>query len=63
MVLQPGVQGAYSAGHVGVVEHLLDSGSVVASSMNWGMNPQMTTEHTFHSGPGVAFISRDLLAR
>lgn len=59
MVLQPSVQGAYSAGHVGVVERLLDNGSVVASSMNWGTNPQAVTEHTFHSGPGVAFISRE----
>jgi surface antigen len=58
MVLQPGIQGAYSAGHVGVVERLLDNGSVVASSMNWGINPQMVTEHSFRPGPGVAFLSR-----
>jgi surface antigen len=58
MVLQPGVQGAYSAGHVGVVEDLLEDGSVVASSMNWGSHPTMVTEHQFHPGPGVAFISQ-----
>jgi surface antigen len=58
MVLQPGIQGAYSAGHVGVVERLLGNGSVIASSMNWGMNPRMITEYTFHPGPGVAFINR-----
>jgi surface antigen len=58
MVLQPGVQGAYSAGHVAVVEQLLSSGSVIASSMNWGSNPTMVTDSTFHLGPGVAFISQ-----
>jgi len=58
IVLQPGVQGAYSSGHVGVVEHLLNNGSVVASSMNWGSNPAAVTEYTFHPGPGVAFISQ-----
>lgn len=58
MVLQPGIQGAYSAGHVGVVERLLANGSVIASSMNWGMNPRKVTEYTFHPGPGVAFINR-----
>jgi len=57
IVLQPGVQGAYSAGHVGVVEHLLSSGSVIASSMNWGSNPGKVTDYTFHLGSGVAFIS------
>lgn len=59
MVLQPGIQGAYSSGHVGVVERLLGNGSVIASSMNWGANPKMVTEYTFHPGPGVAFINRE----
>jgi surface antigen len=58
MVLQSGIQGAYSAGHVGVVERLLDDGSAIVSSMNWGMNPKMVTEHTFHPGPDVAFIDQ-----
>ena len=58
MVLQPGVQGAYSAGHVAMVEHLLSNGSVIASSMNWGSRPTMVTNSTFHLGPGVAFISQ-----
>jgi len=57
IVLQSGVQGAYSAGHVGVVEHLLSNGSVIASSMNWGSNPRKVTDYTFHLGSGVAFIS------
>jgi surface antigen len=57
MVLQPGVQGAYSAGHVAVVEHLLSNGFVIASSMNWGSRPTMITNSTFRLGPGVAFIS------
>jgi len=59
IVLQPGIQGAYSAGHVGVVEHLLHNGSVIASSMNWGTNPGMVTDYTFHPGPGVAFINQE----
>lgn len=59
MVLQPGIQGAYSAGHVGVVERLLGNGSVLASSMNWGTNPRAVTDYTFHTGPGVAFINRE----
>jgi surface antigen len=58
MVLQPGVQGAYAAGHVAVVEHLLSAGTVIASSMNWGNHPTMVTDNTFHPGPGVAFISQ-----
>jgi surface antigen len=58
MVLQPGVQGAYSAGHVAVVEQLLSNRSVIASSMNWGSNPTMVTDSLFHPGPGVAFISQ-----
>ena len=59
LVLQPGIQGAYSAGHVAVVEHLLNNGSVVASSMNWGRNPTTVTDNTFRPGPGVAFISQE----
>jgi len=59
LVLQPGIQGAYSAGHVAVVEHLLNNGSVVASSMNWGRNPTVVTDSTFRPGPGVAFISQE----
>ncbi len=59
IVLQPGVQGAYSAGHVGVVERLLSDGSVIASSMNWGSNPATVTDYAFHPGPGVAFINQE----
>jgi surface antigen len=58
LVLQPGIQGAYSAGHVGVVERLLGNGAVIASSMNWGVDPRVVTDHTFYPGPGVAFINQ-----
>lgn len=56
MVLQPYVQGAYGFGHVGVVEQILTSGNVVASSMNWGSYPSMVTDTTFVPRPGVSFI-------
>jgi surface antigen len=56
IVLQPGIQGAYSEGHVGVVERVLNNGSVTVSSMNWGSNPTAVTQHQFHPGPGVAFV-------
>lgn len=57
LVLQPGVEGAYGLGHVSFVEQVLDDGTVIASSMNWGVNPQAVTEAPFRPGPGVAFIS------
>ncbi|WP_165423568.1 COG3942 and LysM peptidoglycan-binding domain-containing protein [Ktedonosporobacter rubrisoli] len=56
--LQPGVQGAYGAGHVGVVERILNGGRVVASSMSWGAKPWSVTYWQFSPGPGVTFISR-----
>jgi len=56
IVLQPGVQGAYAMGHVGVVEKVLGNGRVTASSMNWGANPMAVTDWQFTVGPGVAFI-------
>jgi surface antigen len=56
--LQGGVQGASSLGHVGVVEQVLDSNTVVASSMNWGVNPWSVTRWRFRVGAGVTFISR-----
>ena len=56
--LQPWVQGAYSLGHVAVVEQVLSNGHVVASTMNWGAYPWQVTYVQFAPGPGVTFISR-----
>jgi len=56
--LQPWVQGAYSSGHVGVVEQVLRNGHVIASSMNWGSNPYAVSYTEFAPGAGVTFIRR-----
>lgn len=56
LVLQPNVQGAGSVGHVAVVEQVLSNGHVVASSMNWGINPRAVSHYQFVPGPGVAFV-------
>ncbi|HET8911919.1 MAG TPA: CHAP domain-containing protein [Ktedonobacteraceae bacterium] len=56
MVLAPGVQGAFYAGHVGVVEQVLGNGDVIASSMNWGNNPGAVTYSQFSPGYGVSFV-------
>lgn len=56
MVLQPGVDGAYGLGHVGVVERILEDGRVIASSMNWGSHPEMVTQAIYALGPGVSFL-------
>ena len=58
LVLQPGVQGASNLGHVAVVEKVLPNGNVIASSMNWGAQPQNVTDFQFAPGPGVAFVRR-----
>lgn len=55
--LQPGVQGAYGYGHVGVVERVLGNGDVIASNMNWGGYPYSVTNVRFTPGYGVTFIS------
>lgn len=55
--LQPWVQGAYGLGHVAVVERILANGHVIASSMNWGANPDEVTDMEFVPGAGVTFIS------
>ncbi|HEU5374696.1 MAG TPA: LysM peptidoglycan-binding domain-containing protein [Ktedonobacteraceae bacterium] len=55
--LQPWVQGAYGLGHVAVVERILPNGHVIASSMNWGTNPDQVTDMEFVPGNGVSFIS------
>ena len=57
IVLQPGVQGAWGAGHVGVVEKVLDNSHVVASNMNWGSAHGQVIDVQFSSGPGVSFLS------
>ncbi len=56
--LQPGVQGAYGAGHVAVVEKILSNGHVIASNMSWGTHPWQVTYVEFAPGPGVTFIYR-----
>ncbi|MDQ6662711.1 MAG: LysM peptidoglycan-binding domain-containing protein [Chloroflexota bacterium] len=57
IALQAWTQGAYSYGHVGVVERILPNGDVVASSMNWGLYPWSVSYTTFVPGYGVSFIS------
>ncbi len=56
IVLQPGVQGAWGAGHVGVVEQVMGGGHVIASNMNWGYSSQVV-DVQFNAGPGVSFVS------
>ena len=53
--LQPWVQGAYSLGHVAVVEKILPNGHVLASNMNWGGNSSVV-DVDFTPGAGVTFI-------
>jgi LysM repeat protein len=55
--LQPWVQGAYSLGHVAVVERVLQNGHVIASNMNWGAYYWQVTNVEFAPGPGVSFIT------
>ena len=57
IVLQGGVQGAYSLGHVGVVEQIQSDGTVIASSLNWGYHSGVTNTQ-FRPGPGVTFLSQ-----
>lgn len=54
---QPWVQGAYSLGHVAVVERVLGNGHFIASNMNWGAYYWQVTNVEFSTGPGVTFIS------
>jgi surface antigen len=56
MDLQPWVQGAYGAGHVGVVEQVLGGGYFTASNTSWGSYPTQVTYVKFHAGPGVTFL-------
>lgn len=57
MMLSPGVEGAFSDGHVAVVEKLLGNGRVDASQMNWGGQTGVVTHYIFTAAPGVYFIS------
>lgn len=57
IVLQPGVQGAWGAGHVGVVEQVIGNGRVIASNMNWGSSYSQVIDVQFSAGPGVSFVS------
>jgi surface antigen/LysM repeat protein len=58
IVLQGGVQGASSVGHVGIVEQITGKSAVIASSMNWGDHPGAVSKSMFSEGPGVAFLSQ-----
>lgn len=55
MVVAPGVQGAWSDGHVAIVESMKGK-SVVASSMNWDSSGGTINRSTFTAGAGVHFI-------
>jgi len=55
MVIAPGVQGAWSDGHVAIVESMKGR-SVVASSMNWDGSGSNVNRSTFTAGAGVHFI-------
>jgi len=59
IVLQPGVQGADSYGHVAIVERVNPDGSVYTSDLNWGMTPEQRARVsyvTFRPGAGVSFV-------
>jgi surface antigen len=59
VVLQPGVQGASGAGHVGHVEWLVGNGWFVISEMNfyWNGGGYGRVDYRYaHVGPGVLFI-------
>jgi hypothetical protein len=55
--LQAWTEGAYSLGHVAVVERVLSNGDVIASNLNWGAYPEQVTYVEFAPGPGVSFIT------
>lgn len=61
IVLQPGVQGAGSFGHVAVAERMNSDGSVYASNWNWFANGggwATWSSWNFTPGPGVSFVWR-----
>jgi surface antigen len=55
---QPGVQGASSLGHLGVVEQMLGNGRLLVSNMNWNGGLGVVSYVQFTAGPGVTFITR-----
>jgi surface antigen len=60
VVFQPGVQGASSSGHVGVVEQILSGGWFLISEMNFYFNGGgfgRVSYRYVHVGSGVAFVS------
>ena len=57
LVLQGGVQGASSLGHVGIVEKVVSGGIAIVSSMNWGYGRGVSFD-AFSPGPGVAFLKQ-----
>ncbi|KAK9765574.1 hypothetical protein K7432_005995 [Basidiobolus ranarum] len=56
IVIQPGVQGTGSPGHVAVVEKIDSSGSVSTSNYNYNGGPYIQKSATFKTGNGVDFI-------
>jgi N-acetylmuramoyl-L-alanine amidase len=56
-VFQSGVQGAFSLGHLAIVERLLGNGQFVGSSMNWNGMGAIVAYTQFHQGSGVSFIT------
>ena len=59
IVLQPGVQGAGSFGHVAIAEHMNSDGSVYASNWNWYANGggwATWSSWNFTPGSGVSFV-------
>jgi surface antigen len=57
MMLTPGVQGAFSDGHVAVVEKLLGGGRFQVSQMNWNGGVGVVSYGDFTAASGVYFIS------
>jgi surface antigen len=61
IVLQPGVQGAGSFGHVAVVERINSDGTVYTTNWNWygnGGGWATWSSWDFTPGPGVSFVWR-----
>lgn len=57
MMLSPGVEGAFSDGHVAIVEKLLGGSSFQVSQMNWNGGVGVLSYGTFTAEPGVYFIT------
>ncbi|ORX95740.1 hypothetical protein K493DRAFT_301270 [Basidiobolus meristosporus CBS 931.73] len=56
IVIQPGVQGTGSPGHVAVVERIEANGNVYTSNYNYNGGPYIKKYATFKPGNGVSFI-------